>query len=338
MKRIILRLAGATLALAAVGAGAGYWVLNDFREALDAPIAVREPVLLQIEPGQTVTTIAHTLQAQGWLARALYFRIEATRRGVATRLQAGTYEVLPGTTPRELLRKFARGDVKVYQVTFVEGTTFRELRAVLERSPGVVKTPGAQSDEGVMAAVGAPDELPEGRFFPATYYHTHATPDTELLARAYRQMQATLSRLWETRAADLPYATPYDALIMASIIEKETGRPEERGAIAGVFVRRLQQHMKLQTDPTVIYGLGPAFDGNLRRADLERDTPYNTYTRPGLPPTPIAMPGEAAIHAALHPAPGAALYFVARGDGSHAFSATLEAHTAAVRRYQLERE
>ena len=332
IKRALYSLLGLVL-LASVG---GWLLVQDMQRALDTPLPISRPELYEILAGQTITKIARTFVAKDWLTHAIYLRLEATRLGVAARVQIGTYEILPGTTPRELLEKFVRGEVKQYQFTVVEGPTFRELCTQLARLPGVKSTIQNILDGEVMRQIGASDQQPEGRFFPSTYFYLHHTQDTELLTRAYREMQRVLDAAWQTRARDLPYSTSYDALIMASIIEKETARTDERRAIAGVFVRRLQQGMKLQTDPTVIYGLGSAFDGNLRRTDLRRDTPFNTYTRFGLPPTPIAMPGAHAIGAALNPAPGTALYFVARGDGSHEFSDTLAAHQKAVRQYQLK--
>jgi UPF0755 protein len=314
---------------------ASWYLARDIQRTLDRPIELTQPILFEIKTGQSITKIAHELASRGWLPHPLYLRIEATRLDLATRIQAGTYEITPGATLRGLLRKFVSGDVKQYSVTIVEGIRFQELRAKLAHLPGLVATIDGLADDVVMSRIGASDQLPEGRFFPSTYFYKHNTTDTDLLARAYQKLQQELNDAWNTREADLPYATADEALTMASIVEKETGRADERPLIAGVFVRRLQLNMPLQTDPTVIYGLGEAFDGNLRRADLKTDTPFNTYTRRGLPPTPIAMPGRAAIAAALHPAPGSALYFVARGDGSHEFSGTLAEHNAAVRRFQL---
>ncbi len=328
-------LAGAVIFLLVAG-GAAWWFVCDMQRSLDRPLAMAKPALYEVSAGQTITQIAKLFVAKGWLTHAIYLRLEASRRGVAARVQAGTYDVTPGITPRQLLEKFVRGEVKQYQFTIIEGTTFRDLRAKIAALPGVTSSLQGLADNEVMRRIEASDQMPEGRFFPSTYYYLQHTPDTALLARAYQEMQRVLAAAWQQRAADLPYSAPYEALIMASIIEKETGRADERRLIAGVFVRRLQQGMKLQTDPTVIYGLGSAFDGNLRRSDLMRDSPFNTYLRPGLPITPIAMPGAKAIEAALNPAPGAALYFVARGDGSHEFSATLAAHQRAVRQFQLK--
>lgn len=331
-----VRRAVLALVVITVMAGAGFaWLYEQMQRALDAPLTLDAPELFEVTSGQSSAGLADALATRGWLANPLFFRIEARRRGVAARIQAGTYEITSGLTPRALLEKFVRGDVKRYAYTIVEGTTFRTLREQLAGLPGVRVTLSGLDDAAVMAALDKPGENPEGRFFPSTYFYHHHTPDLELLRRAYREMERLLAEAWLARGPDLPYRSPYEALIMASIIEKETGRADERPAISGVFVRRLRRGMKLQTDPTVIYGLGAAFDGNLRRVDLQRDTPYNTYTRPGLPPTPIAMPGHASLRAALDPAPGDALYFVARGDGSHEFSVTLADHQRAVRKYQL---
>ena len=335
MKRnLIHRLVLAVSVSLAIAAGA-WWFYHSMQQALNQPIALAAPVLYELRPGQSITKIANELNANGWLRDAIFLRLEANRLGLASRVQAGTYELTPGITPRQLLEKFVRGEVKQYQVTIVEGTTFRDFRQALMTLPGIVHTTSTLTDDELMAKIGAADQAPEGRFFPATYYYAHKTPDVDLFLRAYRQMERILATEWATRSPDLPYAEAYQALIMASIIEKEAGAAAERPLVSGVFVRRLQQHMKLQTDPTIIYGLGKAFDGNLHRTDLERDTPYNTYTRDGLPPTPIALPGAEAIRAALHPAAGDALYFVAKGNGTHEFSATLKAHQAAVARFQL---
>lgn len=326
-----------TLGIGAVSVGVVVgWFLHEMPQALDRELPLDTSRLFEIAPGETIGRIAKRFVTEGWLPHAIYLRLEASRRGVAARVQAGTYEIAPGSTPRTLLDKFVRGDVKQYRYTIVEGLRFAELKELVAGLPGVDARIARMEDAEIMAAIGAPDQPPEGRFFPSTYFYHHHARDLDLLARAHAQMRAVLAKAWAERAPDLPYANPDEALVMASIVEKETGLAAERAAIAGVFVRRLQQGMKLQTDPTVIYGLGAAFDGNLRREDLLRDTPFNTYTRAGLPPTPIAMPGRAAIEAALNPAPGSALYFVARGDGSHEFSATLEAHNAAVRRYQIK--
>lgn len=327
--------AGALL-LAALAAS-GWWAWQDMQRNLVSPIALPRPELFEIAPGTSITRIANAFAARGWLRHPLYLRVEATRAGLASRIQAGWYELRPGDTPRGLLERFVAGDVKTYAVTFVEGATVQQLLAQTATLPGLAHELEGMAPTRLLEALGSTGEAAEGWLFPSTYDYRHASSDRALLTRAHRQMVQVLEERWASRAPDLPYASPYEALVMASIIEKETARGDERPAIAGVFVRRLQRGMRLQTDPTVIYGLGSSFDGNLRRADLERDTPYNTYLRTGLPPTPICVPGEASIAAALHPAPGDALYFVARGDGSHVFSATLDAHNDAVHEHQRKR-
>jgi UPF0755 protein len=252
------------------------------------------------------------------------------------RIQAGTYRIMTGTTPPALLKQIVEGRVAQFGLTLVEGWNIYQVMDAIERSDSLKHTLRGMSNAQIMERLGRPAEHPEGRFFPETYKFPKGLTDLAFLQRAYRLMEERLAYEWEQREPGLPYKSPYEALIMASIVEKETGLASERRQIAGVFVRRLKKGMRLQTDPTVIYGLGVGFDGNLRRRDLLADNPYNTYRKAGLPPTPIAMPGADAIHAALHPAPGNALYFVARGDGSHHFSATLEEHNGAVIKYQLK--
>jgi len=258
--------------------------------------------------------------------------------GRDTQIKAGSYEIERGITPMGLIEQLTRGDVSLQEVRVPEGWTFHQFRAVLDAHPGISHTAATVSDSDLVAAVakaeGGKASHPEGLFFPDTYLFAKGSRDTDVLRRAYRMMNKRINAEWEKRASGLPYATPYEALIMASIVEKETGQARERPLIAGVFINRLKKGMLLQTDPTIIYGMGAHFDGNLRKRDLQEDGPYNSYTRAGLPPTPIALPGAAAIQAALHPADTDAVYFVAKGDGTHEFSATLEAHNRAVNRYQ----
>jgi UPF0755 protein len=249
-------------------------------------------------------------------------------------LRAGVYTLDKPLTPLALYATFERGDVSQAIVQFIEGRNWREVRAILAAQPLLKHDSADMSDAELLQAIGAKESHLEGLLFPDTYFYAPHTSDLDVLRRAYRLQHDKLLAAWETRTPGLPYRTPYEALIMASIVEKETGAAFERPRIAGVFLNRLKRGMRLQTDPTVIYGLGERFDGNLRKTDLQTDTPYNTYTRSGLPPTPIAMPSEAAIEAALNPARTDALYFVARGDGTHVFSSTLEAHNRAVNRYQ----
>lgn len=289
---------------------------------------------LEIEPGTTPRGVAREVVKSGITtdARLLYawFRISGQDR----KIKAGNYEIPAGTTPYELLQKLARGEESLRAITFVEGWTFRQMRAAMAKDEFLKQDTAALSEAELMTALGKPGVAAEGRFFPDTYTYAKGSSGLAVLKRAAHAMDRRLEQVWSQRAADLPLKSPDEALILASIVEKETGTAADRGQIAGVFVNRLRIGMLLQTDPTVIYGLGEKFDGNLRRIDLRTDTPWNTYTRAGLPPTPIAMPGKAALMAAVQPAPTKALYFVARGDGSSHFSATLDEHNRAVNRYQ----
>ncbi len=310
---------------------------RDYQRFLARPLvpAGEESMILELESGESIRHLARRLEREGVIERALWLELLARMEGQAERIRAGEYEIPARATPADLLKILVGGRVRQYAFTIVEGWTFRELRQALADAPGLTMTLEGVDDEGVMERLGHPGEHPEGRFLPETYHYPKGTTDLRFLERAYDQMAALVAREWEGRNADLPLRSPYEALILASIVERETAVPAERPLIAGVFVNRLRRGMRLQTDPTVIYGLGEAFDGNLRSRDLRRDTPYNTYTRKGLPPTPIALPGAGAIHAALHPAETDALYFVAKGDGTHHFSATLKEHNRAVIRYQL---
>ena len=294
-----------------------------------------QPFLFEIPLGMSLRTLAQELTALGVLDQPYYFLALAYLSGDAGRVKAGEYEISPGMTPVALLDRLVKNQVYQRSVTLIEGWTLAQLLAALAKDDRLVTKLEGATPEGLMAALGRPGQHPEGRFFPDTYRFTKGTSDLDILRRAAQAMDRVLAEEWRDRAPGLPLENPDQALVLASIIEKETGQASERPAIAGVFIRRLQLGMRLQTDPTVIYGLGAVFDGDLRRADLTRDTPYNTYTRPGLPPTPIALPGRAALHAALHPEAGDSLYFVAKGDGGHCFSATLQEHNQAVRRYQL---
>lgn len=293
---------------------------------------------LDVERGSSLRGIVAQLRDRNLThAPSLYWRVLAERMRVADRLHAGEYALDPGITPGQLLDAMAAGRVLQRDFTIVDGWTFRQLRQALAKVPTLRHEDASLSDAEVMRRIGAPGEKPEGRFLPETYAYVKGDGDLDILKRAHQAMARTLAELWPGRDKDLPLATPYEALILASIVEKETGRAEERPKIAGVFVRRLENHMLLQTDPAVIYGMGEAYAGNIRRSDLLADTPYNTYLHAGLPPTPIALPGRPAIQAALHPAPGKALYFVARGDGSHVFASSLAEHNRNVACYQLKR-
>lgn len=308
----------------------------DYRRFLETPLPVADSGLtIELKPGAGIRQLVQQLQRQPGLSRpAFYLEGYARLNGQSSRLKAGEYAVTPGLTPPELLDRIVAGRVIQYPLTIVEGWTFRQLRQALATHPKLAQTLPGLNDAEIMTRLGRPGLHPEGWFLPDTYHFPKGFTDEAFLRRALTAMEQRLTKVWERRAPDVPLTDPYQALILASIIEKETGIAAERAEIAGVFARRLRQGMRLQTDPTVIYGLGEAFDGNLRRRDLEADTPYNTYTRPGLPPTPIALPGAAALEAAVQPAAGDALYFVADGQGGHVFSRTLEEHHQAVRRYQ----
>lgn len=326
------------LALVAAG-GASAWAWLDYRAFLDRPVLLEdEPAILMLEPGTSYAGLVRQLERRNLTRDPLWWRALGWRLDAGGRLQAGEYRIEPGMLPRELLERVMAGRVVQYPFTIVEGWTFGELRTALAAEDRLKNTLEGLDGPQIMVRLDRPEEHPEGRFLPETYHFTRGTPDIEILRRAYRDMSRTLESAWESRDAGLPYGSPNEMLVMASIIEKETAVPAERQRIAGVFVRRLERGMRLQTDPTVIYGLGEGFDGDLRRGDLRRDSPYNTYTRGGLPPTPIAMPGRASIEAAAHPAEGEALYFVSRGDGTHVFSRTLEEHNRAVARYQLNQD
>lgn len=299
------------------------------------PMPVSEPVLVELSPGQPFSAFATELESVGAVGHAGMFTTYARWKGLANRVQAGEYRIAVGATPQSLLADLVSGAVATYDVRIIEGFTIMRVIEQLAETPKLVNDLGDVTAETLMAKLQLGSGHAEGRFFPDTYGYKKGTRVSDVLLRANERMNSVLARAWANRASGLPYATPDEALIMASIIEKETGRESERGKISRVFVSRLQRSMRLQTDPTVIYGLGSAFDGNLTRAQVDTDGPYNTYRMTGLPPTPIALPGLASIEAALHPDDGNFLYFVARGDGSSEFSATFDEHLAAVRRYQL---
>ena len=322
-----------------VGAAAAWFVHEDYRRFAQTEVRIGpDELVFEVKRGDSFQHVLRRLRRSGIEdGHDLYWKALAWETGIMTRLRVGEYALGHGLTPLALLEKLERGAVIQHRFTIVEGWTFRELRLALARDATIAQTLAGQSDAEVMRSIGAPAEHPEGRFLPETYNFTRGTSDVDLLKRAYAALGQALDTAWENRAPDLPLNSEYEALILASIIEKETGVAGERPEIGGVFVRRLKLGMKLQTDPTVIYGLGETFDGNLTRKHLTDDTPHNTYTRFGLPPTPIALPGRAAIEAALKPATGDTLYFVARGDGSHVFSRTLAEHNRAVAQYQLRR-
>lgn len=325
----LLRLLLVLVLLAVLGAGSfALWWLNR-----PLPLA-SDSVELSIDPGTPPREIAQAWVQAGVDAPALLLYEWFRWSGQARKIRAGSYEIGRGTTPLALLNKMVRGDETLAVARLIEGWTFRQFRAELAKADSLKPTTATMSDEQVMAALGAPGVAPEGRFYPDTYAYSKGVSDIAVLKRALHAMQKRLDAAWAERAPDTPLKSPDEALVLASIIEKETGVPADRGRVAGVFVNRLRQGMPLQTDPSVIYGLGTAFDGNLRKRDLLADTPYNTYTRAGLPPTPIAMPGKAALLAAVRPDSTKALYFVSRGDGSSEFSDTLADHNRAVNQYQ----
>ncbi|WP_210395272.1 endolytic transglycosylase MltG [Motiliproteus sediminis] len=300
----------------------------------DRALPLTEPLVFEVPRGSSFRSVVEGLAGQGAVKETLLFRLYARNRDAASRIHAGEYQIRPGMTHGELLDAMTTGKVIYHQLTFVEGLRVQDYLAALQSHEAVDFDLADASPEGVARLLGLDGSNPEGWIYPDTYQFSRGTAATQLLRGAYERMKAVLGDEWATRQQGLPLDTPYDALILASIVEKETGVAEERPAIAGVFVRRLLKGMRLQTDPTVIYGMGEAYQGRIGRADLRRPTPYNTYVIRGLPPTPIASPARAAIHAALNPAEGDALYFVAKGDGSHQFSATLRAHNRAVERYQ----
>lgn len=335
----VLRILLILVLVVAVVAGGLLW--HDFSHFSNAGLAVRgDNATVNIARGSSFKQIVHTLRARHLSAAPTwYWRMLAMRMGVTGKLHAGEYALSDQLTPRQLLENMARGKVVQHDVTIVDGWNFKQLRHHLDKTPKLVHDSAKLSDGQLMQRIGAAGEKPEGRFLPETYAYVKGDSDLDVLKRAHAAMGKLLATQWPKRDKDLPLDSPYQALILASIVEKETARSDERARIAGVFVRRLRLGMPLGTDPTVIYGMGSSYHGNIRKSDLEADTPYNTYLHAGLPPTPIALPGKAAIVAALHPAPGKALYFVARGDGSgsHVFSATLAEHNRAVACYQLKR-
>lgn len=293
-----------------------------------------DPTAFSIPPGASLRTAAQVIEAAGVELPAWQLELLGRVLGRSSKIKAGSYEIEDGLTALALLNKLTRGDVTQSEIVLVEGKTFRQLRAVLNEHPDLAHDSLKMTDAKVLALLGARETHPEGLFFPDTYLFPKGSSDLDVLRRAYRAMQPKLAAVWEKRESTLPLKTPYELLILASIVEKETGIPADRPQVAAVFVNRLRRGMLLQTDPTVIYGLGESFDGNLRKVDLLTDTPWNTYTRVGLPPTPIAMPGLASLQAAANPPPSDMLYFVARGDGSSEFSATLDEHNSAVAKYQ----
>ncbi|QAU23885.1 endolytic transglycosylase MltG [Dyella sp. M7H15-1] len=326
------------LILLLVVAGTAMWFWRDFNRFGITPLRVSVTgESIDIGRGTSFKDIVHQLRAEGLSTSApFYWRLLAERMHVAGRLHAGEYALIPGITPQQLLTNMAQGRVMQRDVTIVDGWTFHDIRQALAKADKLKHDAEGLDDAAIMQKIGAPDQKPEGQFLPETYAYVKGDSDLDVLRRAHDAMTKALATLWAQRDPQSSLTKPYDALILASIIEKETGRADERARVAGVFVRRLQKNMLLQTDPTVIYGMGASYAGTIHKSDLTTDTPYNTYTRLGLPPTPIAMPGKPAIEAALHPAPGDELYFVAKGDGTHIFASTLEEQNKNVACYQLK--
>jgi UPF0755 protein len=332
MKKILTIILAGVL-LVAVLLGVTAWQIDRFMSSeADVP---ENGIDFEIASGSSFSVVTRNLVDQGILESDRWFRLYGRWSGQAGAVQAGHYLLLPGATPYSMLKQFTSGAVRLYSFTIIEGWNHRDLLAALHDNEEIQASITDEDWAGLLAELGASVSHPEGLFLPETYRFARGTTDRSLLAQAYKLQQQVLAEEWAARDPSIPLQSPYEALILASIVEKETARADERQRIAGVFTRRLEKRMRLQTDPTVIYGIGPTFNGNLTRKDLRTDTPYNTYTRRGLPPTPIAMPGRAAIRAAVNPAPGEELFFVATGlgDGSHSFSKTKDEHDAAVAEY-----
>jgi UPF0755 protein len=326
---LLKTLLGIVLLAAAAAAGYGAWYVG-------SPVRIAKyPVEVEIPRGAGFRTAIEQLEKSGIAIRRYEFELLARAHGKVRDIKAGSYEILQPVTPLELLQKLTRGDVTQAEVRLLEGWTFAQFRAALDASPHLRHDTQEMSDTDILARLNITESHPEGLFFPDTYLFGKGASDLAVLRRSYRAMARHLKEEWEARDTTVPYRSPEEALIMASIIEKETGQAGERDMIGGVLVNRLRIGMRLQVDPTIIYGLGAAFDGNLKRSHLAEDGPYNTYTRAGLPPTPIAMPGLASLRAAVRPGKTDAMYYVSRNDGSSHFSRTLEEHNRAVTRYQL---
>ncbi len=329
LKRFLIGL----FALAVIVAGAGWW---QYRQFLQKPLEFEpQDIVFSLEKGWSAHRLSEALLAENVLHHTYWFNLYLRLSGQSGRLQAGEYLLKSGVTPPELARLFIQGQVTQYKFTIIEGWNFNRLLEELKKSENLEHTLIDQKAAEIMQMLDMGDLHPEGQFLPDTYRFPRGTTDLALLRKANQALRKVLDNEWNNRSTETPLKTSYEALILASIIEKETAAAQERKKIAGVFSLRLKKDMKLQTDPTVIYGMGDAYKGNIRRRDLTTDTPYNTYTRKGLPPTPIAMAGKESIHAAVHPTDGPELYFVSRGDGTHHFSVTFKEHNAAVRKYQL---
>ncbi len=312
-------------------AAAGYWCYNELQRFGEQPVTTDGRLILWLPSGTSYTAMVRQLETLG-VTRADW-RWRVLGRLNPPQLKAGEYLIMPGMSVREMIHRMERGEVRSHRLTIIEGWTFAHLREVLAGDPRLRQVTRGMDEAQLMSTLGCEGCYAEGRFLPETYFFVRGTTDLDLLARAHEAMNRSLTEIWASRMPELPLETPEELLVLASIIERETGQASERTRVAGVFVRRLQIGMRLQTDPTVVYGLGDDFDGRIRRVHLRTDHPWNTYTRHGLPPTPIALPGRASLEAAAQPADGTALYFVSRGDGTHQFSDTLVEHNAAVDRY-----
>ncbi|MEH6627677.1 MAG: endolytic transglycosylase MltG [Motiliproteus sp.] len=328
------RITAIVAALTLIGLVSAFWGKQHISSFSDRPIALAAETVYELKPGSSFTKLAEDLENNSIVDDAFQLRIYARLSKNAQRVKSGEYRIVPGISHKQLIELFVSGKVLQRQLTLVEGLRAQDYLKELAANTDVVQTLDGQSTADIATILGIPGAKLEGWIYPDTYSYTKSTRDIDLLKRAYKTMTQVLQDEWAKREPNLPFKTPYDALILASIVEKETAAIEERAEIAGVFVRRLNKNMRLQTDPTVIYGLGASYNGNITRADLKAKTPYNTYRIVGLTPTPIANPGRAAIHAVLHPAPGKALYFVAKGNGRHQFSATYAEHVRAVQRFQ----
>lgn len=334
--RLLSRLLMLTILLAGVLAGGAWWWLGQ-PLVLPTTATTEQPLVVEIPPGASARGVASAVTGAGVRTPPLLLQAWFRLSGQSRAIKAGVYEIQPGATPRSLLGQLVRGEQALRSLTLLEGWSFRELMAAVRASPDLTQDLEGLDGAGIMAKIGYPGRHPEGRFFPDTYRMVRQAPASSVLKQAAQAMEQRLAQAWDQRDAATLLRSPGEALILASIIEKETGTEADRAMVGGVFNNRLRIGMRLQTDPTVIYGLGERFDGNLRKIDLQTDTPYNSYTRAGLPPTPISMPGWASLLAAVKPADTRALYFVARGDGSSQFSATLDEHNAAVRKFQLQK-
>ncbi|MGZ8143482.1 MAG: endolytic transglycosylase MltG [Methylosarcina sp.] len=327
------KIIGVILILLSFGGG---WLWMDYQTALYAPAVKAEKVYVEINKGDSLNVIAGKLAAQNLAIKPIWFKVIAFQNNSARKLRTGEYELSQGMTIRNIIDLFVQGKTRQYAITFPEGWNFKEITREIRDNPNLEHTLDNIPVEQIMVQLDANITMPEGQFFPDTYFFEKHMSDISLLKRAYDKMQSVLQEEWKNKAEGLPFKNPYEALILASIIEKETGTEAERPLIAGVFIRRLKNGIPLQTDPTVIYGMGDQYHGNIRYSDLKNPTPYNTYLVKGLPPTPIAMPGRQALHSVLHPDNSDTLYFVARGDGTHVFSSTLKEHNQAVNLYQRQ--